>query len=92
MESRSLYAKVAIIAILIIDLAVLSYSQSRQDNGPKLPESRNPVDKTDNTVRGVNTQDLQTKIDALETEIRDIKNTQVNQESRIRQLETEQNR
>jgi predicted transcriptional regulator len=95
MDSKSFHAKVtlaAIIGLLIIGWSALTYSQSRQDSGPRLPESRLKVDVVDNTVKGVSLEDLQNKINNLETEIQDLKTTQVSLESRISSLETEQNR
>jgi hypothetical protein len=91
-ESKSFIAKSAIIVFVVIAWAVLTFSQSRQDSGPKLPESRLPVDNITNTVKGVANEDLQAKVDALELRISTDENKINVLESRVRQLEIEQNR
>jgi hypothetical protein len=91
-EPKSIIAKVAVIIIVIVAWAVLTFSHSRQDSGPKLPESRLPVDNITNTVKGVANEDLQAKVDALELRISTDENKINALESRVRQLEIEQNR
>lgn len=86
MERLGLAAKVAVITIVVIGLAVLSYSQ------PKMPESRLPVDPVDNTVKAVNYDDLIKQIATDQQTINDLQSRISNLESRVSALETAQNR
>jgi hypothetical protein len=91
-DHQGIIAKVTIIIVVIVGWAVLTFSQSRQDNGPRLPESRLPIDNVTNTIKGVANEDLQAKVDALELRISTDENKINALESRVRTLEIEQNR